>query len=95
MGNRWELYHVDPATTHAERARWNVPALAEARRWVEAIGYSPGITLPPTEELGYCRVGDVDVRIRRVPTSMPLAQPPMPAPIVPGDAVPWLLEGLT
>jgi hypothetical protein len=27
---RWELYEVDPATTDEERARWNVPPLADA-----------------------------------------------------------------
>lgn len=95
VGNRWELYDVDPATTDAERARWNVPPLAEARRRAEEITHSPGITLPTTEELAHCRVGDVDVRIRRLPTGMPLVKPPMPAPIAPGDPVPWLPEGLT
>lgn len=94
-GDRWDLYDVDPATTDAERARWNVPPLAEARRRAESITHSPGFTPPSTEELGYCRVGDVDVRIHRAPTGMPLAKPPMPAPIASGDALPWLPEGLT
>jgi hypothetical protein len=31
-GGRWELWPVDPATTDADRAAWDVPPLAEARR---------------------------------------------------------------
>jgi hypothetical protein len=31
-GGRWELWPVDPATTDAERAAWDVPPLAAARR---------------------------------------------------------------
>lgn len=30
VGGQYELYPVDPATTDEERARWNVPPLAEA-----------------------------------------------------------------
>jgi hypothetical protein len=32
LGDGWRLYQVDPATTDQERAAWNVPPLAEARR---------------------------------------------------------------
>jgi hypothetical protein len=33
----WELYPVDPSVTDEERARWNVPPLAEAQRRAEEM----------------------------------------------------------
>ncbi len=40
----WELYEVDPKITDAERARWNVPPLAEAHKRVHDLnaGKVPG-----------------------------------------------------
>jgi hypothetical protein len=32
VGDRWELYQTDPTVTDDERARWNVPPLAEAKQ---------------------------------------------------------------
>ena len=32
VGGRWVLYQVDPTTSDEERARWDVPPLAEALR---------------------------------------------------------------
>lgn len=32
LNGRWELYRVEPSITDEERAKWNVPPLAEARR---------------------------------------------------------------
>jgi hypothetical protein len=37
-GGPFELYQVDPTTTDEERARWNVPPLAEARRRAAEMG---------------------------------------------------------
>jgi hypothetical protein len=37
QGDRWELWPVDPATTDAERAEWDVPPLAEARRRADEL----------------------------------------------------------
>lgn len=34
---RWVLYEVDPSIDDEERARWNVPPLAEARAQAEAM----------------------------------------------------------
>jgi hypothetical protein len=34
---RWQVYRVDPATTDAERARYDVPPLAEAWQRAEAM----------------------------------------------------------
>jgi hypothetical protein len=34
---KWVLYEVDPATTDAQRAEWNVPSLAEALRRAEEM----------------------------------------------------------
>ena len=33
----WELYDVDPRISDSERAKWNVPPLAEAKRRAEAM----------------------------------------------------------
>jgi len=33
----WELYEVDPSVTDEERAKWNVPPLAEARKRLESM----------------------------------------------------------
>jgi hypothetical protein len=33
----WQLYQVDPSITDEERAKWNVPPLAEARKRAEAM----------------------------------------------------------
>jgi hypothetical protein len=37
QGDRWVLWPVDPATTDAERAAWDVPPLAEALRRAEEL----------------------------------------------------------
>jgi TPR repeat protein len=37
QGGRWVLWPVDPVTTDAERAAWDVPPLAEARRRAEQL----------------------------------------------------------
>jgi hypothetical protein len=37
VGGRWVLYQVDPATSDEERARWDVPPLAEALRRAEQM----------------------------------------------------------
>lgn len=39
-GARYRLWDVEPATTDAERAAWNVPPLAEMRRRAEALSAS-------------------------------------------------------
>jgi len=36
-GGRWVLWEVDPATTDAERAQWDVPTLAEAHARAEEM----------------------------------------------------------
>ena len=36
-GDRWKLWDVDPATTDAERAAWDVPSLAEALALAEEL----------------------------------------------------------
>jgi hypothetical protein len=39
---RWVLHEVDPATSDEERARWDVPSLAEALRRADQMICSPG-----------------------------------------------------
>lgn len=34
---RWVLYEVDPATTDAQRARWNVPPLTHSLQHIEEM----------------------------------------------------------
>jgi hypothetical protein len=43
-GDRWVLWEVDPTTTDQERAAWDVPPLAEARRQAEDMSrrFPPG-----------------------------------------------------
>jgi hypothetical protein len=101
VGDRYELYEVDPATTDAERAEWDVPPLAEALRHAEdmlarmprrvaggfALG-APAVTF---------RAGDLELQIHVVPASSgPPPQMPAPTPLQDGDPVPsWLPPGLT
>jgi hypothetical protein len=49
-GGQWELYPVDPTVTDEERARWDVPPLAEARARAVALNVPPPTpaTPPPT-----------------------------------------------
>jgi hypothetical protein len=37
VGGRWVLYQVDPTTSDEERARWDVPPLAQALRRAEEM----------------------------------------------------------
>jgi hypothetical protein len=37
VNGRWTLYPVDPSVSDDERARWNVPSLAEAQQRAEAM----------------------------------------------------------
>jgi hypothetical protein len=39
---RWVLHEVDPTTTDEERARWDVPPLAEALRRADQMACDPG-----------------------------------------------------
>jgi hypothetical protein len=51
-GRRQRLWDVEPATTDAERAAWDVPPLAEQQRKAdEATRNHPVEPLPPAEEL--------------------------------------------
>jgi hypothetical protein len=101
-GDRWVLHEVDPETTDAERAEWDVPPLAEARRRAEQMTAErppqPGaFGLGALEAIARCRVGELEVRVVRMPPELNGQQPP-PAPpateIESGDALPWLPEGL-
>ncbi len=101
-GDRWVLHEVDPETTDAERAEWDVPPLAEARRRAEAMTAEgpprAGTAGLGAEALATCRVGDLEIRVVRMPreleTRPPGARPPA-AEIESGDPLPWLPEGLT
>jgi len=96
-GDHYELYDVDPDTSDEERALWNVPPLAEARRRAETTRVPKASSLgrfPATEELARCQVGDLDVRIHRLPVDLPLGKGPPATPIQPGDPMPWLPPGL-
>jgi len=45
VDGKWKLAELDPATTDADRAAWDVPPLAELRRRVETM--DPAVDLPP------------------------------------------------
>jgi hypothetical protein len=47
-GGRWVLHEVDPTTTDEERARWDVPPLAEALRRADQMSRdNPPAARPP------------------------------------------------
>jgi hypothetical protein len=100
VGDQYELYEVDPATTDAERAEWDVPPLAEALRWAEDMAArmprraGGGFAGPPAVTF---RAGDIELHVHVVPASSgPPPQTPAPTPLHDGDPVPsWLPPGLT
>jgi hypothetical protein len=50
-GAQWVLWDVDPRTTDAERAQWNVPTLAEQQQRAEAMTkQTPPPQLTPDRE---------------------------------------------
>lgn len=102
QGDAWELCEVDPETTDAERAEWDVPPLAEARRRAadRAARRAPerpaavGRPLADMEVLATHRVGDFEVRVILMPPDLPTRRPRL-EPLQAGDPVPWLPAGLT
>ncbi|HXM56225.1 MAG TPA: hypothetical protein VOB72_12610 [Candidatus Dormibacteraeota bacterium] len=93
-GGAWVLYDVDPATTDAERAAWDVPSLAEARRRAERMTaeHPPG---PGLTALEVCRHGGLELRIVDMESVRPgPGGQPAPEPLRDGDPVPWLPDGL-
>ena len=100
VGDVWELYQVDPETTDAERAEWDVPPLAEAQRRAEEMTArrpprrpdGAGL-LTAIETLTTHRAGDFEVRVIRMPSGPPPPLPPL-QPLEAGDPVPWLPSGL-
>ena len=44
VDSRWELVPVDPSTTDAERAEWNVPSLAESVELAEQMTANSSLT---------------------------------------------------
>jgi hypothetical protein len=94
----WELYQVDPATTDAERAEWDVPPLEAARqRAVEMTERTPpraAGTPIGFQALITHRAGDLEVQVCRMTSGAP-PWPPSREPLQPGDPVPWLPAGLS
>jgi hypothetical protein len=96
-GAGYELYGVDPATTDDERAEWDVPPLAEARR--RADDMARGRASTPSIFTGApavtFRAGGLELHIHVV-DGAPQQQRLTPAPLQDGDPVPsWLPPGLT
>lgn len=100
-GDRYELYRVDPATTDEERAEWDVPTLAEARRRADDLTAARppggGVPFAPGPPAVTFRAGDTELQIHVVVAeSAPVPAMPAPAPLEDGDPVPaWLPQGLT
>jgi hypothetical protein len=101
IGDRYELYEVDPTTTDEERAEWDVPPLAEAlRRAGDMAARLPrravagGFGGPPAVTF---RAGDLELHIHVLPAEVgPSPQMAAPTPLQDGDPVPsWLPPGLT
>jgi len=97
-GDAWELYQVDPATTDAKRAEWDVPPLEAAHsRAVEMTERRPpgaAGTHSGFQPLITHRAGDMEVQVCRMTSQAPI-QPPSREPLQPGDPVPWLPPGLS
>jgi hypothetical protein len=100
-GDRWVLHDVDPETTDAERAEWDVPPLAEARRRAELMtAERPPRTgaggLGELEALTSCRVDELEVRVVRMPRELEArTAPPPTTEFKAGDPLPWPPDGLT
>ena len=96
-GEAWELYEVDPETTDAERAGWNVPPLAEALLRAERMTAErpPPAGMPDSRPLVTCRAGDVEIQVVRVDTAVQTVERPPAEPAEPDDPLPWLPSGLT
>jgi hypothetical protein len=91
---QYELYEVDPATTDEERAEWDVPPLAEARRRAEKLNPRGPYPLMGEPAVTF-RAGDLELRIHVV-ASVPPPQRLSPTPLQDGDPVPaWLPPGVT
>src|SRR5215469_19517 len=68
-GDGYELYEVDPATTDEERAAWDVPPLAEARRRAEDMAAhrsSSAVSTFRGEPAATFRAGGLELRIHLV-----------------------------
>lgn len=92
IADEWKLYSVDPATTDAERAAWNVPSLSEAL----AQAVSMTRDRPPRRMTGLIktlRAGGLEVDVVRVLGRLP--EKPPTTPIRAGDPIPWLPPGLS
>jgi hypothetical protein len=96
-GDRWVLHEVDPATTDAERAEWDVPPLAEARQRAERMSAER----PPkvggmvgAETLKVFRHAGLTLQIVRMPSDQSAPGLPPAEPLRADDVVPWLPEGL-
>jgi len=96
-GDGYELYEVEPATTDDERAEWDVPPLAEARRRAGDMAALPARapSIFRGEPAVTFMAGGLELRIHVV-DSAPPQERPTPAPLRDGDPVPaWLPHGLT
>lgn len=101
-GDTWELSEVDPETTDAERAEWDVPSLAEAQRRADEMTASrppqrPGAVRPPLtgfEPVAIHRLCDFEVQVIPMPPGLPTGLP-RPFPAKEDNPVPWLPVGLT
>jgi len=93
----YELYEVDPATTDEERAEWNVPPLAEARRRAADMQARWPIRQPAVTPAASLKVGDLELGVFVFAArTQPPPKMPDPTPFEDGDPVPaWLPPGLT
>lgn len=90
QGSRYVLYEVDPATTDEERARWDVPPLAEAiARAEELTRELSGQRSPdPANVLAVCAVPGLRVALLPVSGAEAVSAPdamPTPEPLEPDE----------
>jgi hypothetical protein len=91
-GDGFELYEVDPATTDEERAEWNVPPLAEARRRAGDLPAARAAARPAVT----FRAGDLELQVFAITAGSTVRTETAAGPLRDGDPLPsWLPPGLT
>lgn len=94
QGGRYVLYEVDPATTDEERARWDVPPLAEAIARAEELTRELAehpLPMPqpdPADVLASCEVPGLRVALLAVSGAEAVSAPdamPAPEPLEPEE----------
>ena len=86
----WRLYEVDPATTDAERAEWNVPSLAQAQQRANAMNATDP-SIPSTSPLFTTTLPGLRIELFEIPEVPPIPSPELLPPDIPVSELPRYL----